>query len=495
MSDAVVVVSTTPELKKLLGTPAAAKADDEGSEDADSPVVRSHELTTVDGAIAFESEAGKLPITVGEAKGSIFYTAYRRTDLDEDEVAERPVVFCFNGGPGSASVWLHLGGVGPWRVPADVGNLPHRPRAHPNPETLLTHADLVFVDPVATGFSTPDGDGDEARKPFTGVKGDLESVGDFIRRLCTRHKLWGRPTYLMGESYGTIRAAGLAKHLLEQHGLAVDGLVLVSVAIQLGTLLFSDVHDMAHLLMLPTAAATAVYHGKVEVDDLRQHLHEVEAFTYDVLAPALIRGDRLDADRRRAVAEQLAAYLGVSVDFVERCNLRVDLSRFCRELLRTERKTVGRLDSRFTGYGSDAQEERLSMDPSMHGIDGVYTRAFHDLLSRHLGVDDEARYVILSYDVNRTWTWDDATNQALDLSGHLRDALNMMPNLRVMVASGLFDLATPYAAAEYTIARLGLEPSVRRRVTIHEYEAGHMMYIHEASRLKLDADVKAFLEG
>lgn len=135
------------------------------------------------------------------------------------------------------------------------------------------------------------------------------------------------------------------------------------------------------------------------------------------------------------------------------------------------------------------------MDPSMHGIDGVYTRAFHDLLSRHLGVDDEARYVILSYDVNRTWTWDDATNQALDLSGHLRDALNMMPNLRVMVASGLFDLATPYAAAEYTIARLGLEPSVRRRVTIHEYEAGHMMYIHEASRLKLDADVKAFLEG
>jgi len=500
MSDAVVVVSTPDELKKLLG-PSPGSSDsaaDEASEESEA-VIREHTLTSIEGEIRFTTEAGKLPVQVDEAKGRIFYTLYRRTDLPDDAVAERPVVFCFNGGPGSASIWLHLGGVGPWRVPADVDNLPHLPRAHPNPETLLTRADLVFIDPIATGFSTPDGSGDEARKPFTGVQGDVASVADFIRRLATRHQLWSRPIFLMGESYGTTRAAGLAKHLLEAHGLAVDGLILVSIALQLGTLLFTDVHDAAYLLVVPTYAATAAYHGKLsdEVvgDDLRAFLREVEDFTYDELAPALIRGDRLPADERQAIAARLARYVGVSTDFVLRCNLRISLARFCRELLRDERKTVGRLDSRFTGYGADAQEENLTMDPSMHGVDGVYTRAFHDLLARHLGVDDEAPYTVLSYEVNRSWTWDDATNQALDVAGRLRDAMNMIPGLRVMVASGLFDLATPYAAAEYTLARMGLEPDVRERLVVHEYEAGHMMYLHEASRLKLDADVKAFLEG
>jgi len=490
MSDAVVVVSTTPELQKLLGSSPAPKESDTSD---DGPVVRAHTLDTPAGSMAFESEAGKLEVQAGDAKGEIFYVHYRRTDLSDEQVAERPVVFCFNGGPGSASIWLHLGGVGPWRVQADVGDLPRRPRAQANPNTLLTDADLVFVDPVSTGFSTPDDA--EARKPFTGVEGDLESVADFIRRLSTRHKLWGRPIHLMGESYGTIRAAGLAKYLLEHHGLAVDGLVLVSVAIQLGTLLFTDVHDVPQLTAIPSFAATAVYHGKVQVDDLRAHLREVEDFCIDELAPALFRGDRLAPAARRAVAEKLAGYLGVSVAFIERCNLRPDLSRFCRELLRDERKTVGRLDSRFTGHGKDAQEERLTSDPAMHGVDGAYTRAFHDLLGRFLGVTDEARYRILSYDVNRSWTWDDATNQALDLSGHLRDAMNMVPHLRVMVASGIYDLATPYAAAEYTIGRLGLEPEVRQRVSICEYEAGHMMYLHEPSRRQLDRDVKAFLAG
>ncbi len=484
MSESVVVVSTSDDLKKLLGSPApAAEADS-----PDAPVVRSHELPLPDGtSLRFDTEAGKMPVKIGTDEAQMFYTAYRRTGVD---LADRPVAFCFNGGPGSSSVWLHMGGLGPWRVAGDVGDIPRRPRPQPNVETLLTDCDLVFLDPVTTGFSEVP---EDKAKPFTGVKGDVRSVGDAIRRYCTRHQAWGRPIYLIGESYGTTRAAQLASHLLEAYGLSVDGLVLVSVAMQLGTLLFSDVHDVAHVLAVPSFAAAAAYHGKVQVTDLPAHLAEVEAFAYDVLAPALVRGDRLAATERRAIAERLASYLGVSADFVERCNLRVDLSRFCRELLREQRKTVGRLDARFTGRGPDAQGERLQHDPSMGPMEGVFARAFHTLLGESLGVTDEAAYTILSRDTNRNWTWDDATNQALDVASQLRDALNAMPNLRVLVVSGRYDLATPYAAADYTIARLGLEPEVRQRVTTRYYDAGHMMYIHEPSRRQLDADIKAFL--
>ena len=242
-------------------------------------------------------------------------------------------------------------------------------------------------------------------------------------------------------------------------------------------------------------AATAAYHGKVETDDLELYLAEVEAFTYDELAPALIKGDRLDDDARRAVAERLAGYIGVSVDFVERCNLRIDLGRYCAELLRDQRLTVGRLDSRFTGRAADAQGERIAVDPAMNGIMGVYARAFHVLLAESLGVTDEDAYTILSRETNRGWQWDDATNQALDVAHALRDAMNALPNLRVLVASGRYDLATPYAAADYTLARMGLEAEARDRVSTTYYDAGHMMYVHEPSRVQLDADIKAFLAG
>jgi carboxypeptidase C (cathepsin A) len=487
VSDAVVVVSSSDELKKLLGTP-------DSSTDAEAkaePVVRSHELSLPDGStLHFETEAAKMPVEVGDDTVELFYTAYRRTDVDD--VSDRPVCFCFNGGPGSSSVWLHMGGLGPWRAPGDVGSIPRRARPVPNPHTLLVDADLVFIDPATTGFSAAKGD---KAKPFTGVKGDVASVGDLIRRYCTRHKAWSRPIHLIGESYGTTRAAQLAKHLVDTHGLAVDGLVLVSVALQLGTLLFTDVHDVPHLLAIPSFAATAVYHGQVAVDDLDAHLAEVEAFTYDELAPALIRGDRVPVEERRALAERLAGYLGVSAEFVQRCHLRVSLSRFCRELLRDQGLMVGRLDSRFAGPGPDAQGEHLPYDPGMDQLTGLYARAYHSVLAEHLGVTDEAAYTILSRQTNRDWQWDDATNQALDVAHQLRDALNSLPHLRVLVASGRFDLATPYAAADYTMARLGLQPSVRSRIDTKVYDAGHMMYIHEPSRLQLDADIKAFLQG
>lgn len=485
MADPVVVVSSADDLKKVLGTPAPAPA-----ESPAEPVVRSHELVLPDGTeLRFDTECGKIAIEIGDDKAELFYTAYRRTGVP---TADRPVAFCFNGGPGSSSVWLHLGGLGPWRVAGDVGSLPSRPRPQANAETLLTDCDLVFVDPVTTGFSKAKAD---AAKPFTGVKGDVASVADFIRRYCTRHGVWGRPVHLIGESYGTTRAAQLAGHLVDHYGLSVDGLVLVSVAMQLGTLLFTDVHDIPHLMAVPTYAATAAYHGKVETDDLELYLAEVEAFTYDELAPALIKGDRLDDDARRAVAERLAGYIGVSVDFVERCNLRIDLGRYCAELLRDQRLTVGRLDSRFTGRAADAQGERIAVDPAMNGIMGVYARAFHVLLAESLGVTDEDAYTILSRETNRGWQWDDATNQALDVAHALRDAMNALPNLRVLVASGRYDLATPYAAADYTLARMGLEAEARDRVSTTYYDAGHMMYVHEPSRVQLDADIKAFLAG
>ncbi|MBX2797848.1 MAG: hypothetical protein KTR31_09275 [Myxococcales bacterium] len=452
-----------------------------------------HETTIAGQRVPYQATCGSLEVGLDDPDKPterLFYTAYIRSDIDQRD--QRPLTFCFNGGPGSSSVWLHMGCFGPRRVRVDVDAVPVPPaRAEDNPHSLLDVTDLVFVDPVGTGFSRPQND---QGADYHGVSGDVQSVAEFVRRFVTKHARWESPKYIAGESYGTTRAAALAAHLQERHGLHLNGLVLLSVALQFQTLIFHEGNDLPHALYLPGYALTAAYHGRVDVPDLQAFAREVQSFAMDRYMPALMRGTDLPEAEGRALASQIASFTGLDADFVWRCNNRVDLMRFCRELLRSERRTVGRLDSRFTGAERDAAGEGISKDPSMSALMGSYASAFlHDLRVR-LKYEDDDVYELLNIKVNQSWKWS-SDNRYLDVTDRLRTAMIDNPHLRVFVASGLYDLATPRFATNYTLAHLQLEPEARSRITHHAYEAGHMMYIHEPCMVALRSHLLSFYDG
>jgi carboxypeptidase C (cathepsin A) len=482
-----VFVGDADDLRKAVGVaPAASPAPDAVQESTTE-----HKVVIAGQAIPYRATAGTM--TVGlededQPKGRLFYVAYQRTDVADP--TKRPVTFCFNGGPGSSAVWLHMGLFGPRRVRIDADAVP-RPAAvaEDNDRSLLDVTDLVFVDPMSTGYSRPEkGPGD----PYHTVDADVQSVGDFVRRWTTKNGRWGSPKLVAGESYGTTRAAALARHLQSRHGLFLNGLVLVSVALKFQTLLFDDGNDLPYVLYVPAYAATAAFHGKVKPGrDLQAFLKRAETWAYDRFLPALSRGAHLPDDERLKVANELAAFVGLDAQYILRCNLRVDLFRFCRELLRDQRKTVGRLDSRFVGFEKDAAGEKLENDPSMPALMGAYASAFHHDLEHRLKYRDDEVYEFLNLKANEAWKWDRA-NRYLDVTSDLRQAMLDNAHLGVFAASGLYDLATPIAATDYTIAHLGLEPSQRDQVVHHTYPAGHMMYVHEPSLDQLRSDLLAF---
>jgi len=488
ISGSIVVVSEAAQIRDLLGAPKAAspKAVDEPTP---APATE-HEVVIGGARVPYRAEHGTVAVHLEDREkptAQMFYVAYERTDVADR--ASRPLTFCFNGGPGSSSVWLHMGCFGPRRVRVDVGAVPRPPaRAEDHPHSLLDVTDLVFVDPIGTGFSTPDsGTGDE----YLAVKADVEAMAEFVRRFTTQKQRWSSPKYLAGESYGTTRAAALAEHLQDRHGLFLNGIVLLSVALQFQTLLFDEGNDLPYILYLPAYALTAAYHGAVDAPDLDAFAAEVEQFAETEYAAALLRGTRLDEAQTAALAARIAGYLGVSEAFVRRCNLRVSLPRFLRELLRERRRLVGRLDSRFVGRSKDAEGDDWRGDPSMSPLMATFAPAFlHDLRTR-LGHEDDDVYELLSSSTHQRWKWT-PENAYLDLTGALRQALNANEHLGVFVASGLYDLATPYSATEYTLAHLDLEPEAGGAITHERYPAGHMMYVHEPSMVKLKADLVAF---
>ncbi len=459
------------------------------------PVTTVHEMEIGGRTFAYEATTGMLPLKseTGEVEAGIFFVAYRKLDAGP----ERPLLFSFNGGPGSSSVWLHLGCVGPKRVRMlPDGQLPPPPfTLEENSHTWLEHADLVFIDPVGTGFSRP-------AKASLGSKywsltGDIESVGEFIRLYLTRYQRRSSPLYLVGESYGTTRAAGLAGHLIDR-GIAFSGILLISSILNFQTARFSRGNDLPYVLFLPTYTATAFYHGRLAPElsrDLKATLWEVEAWAEGDYTVALGRGDRLSAEERARIAARLARYTGLSSAFVERCDLRVEIFQFCKELLRDAGRTVGRLDSRFTGRDASGVTATPDYDPSMAAIRPPYTALLNDYVRRELGYHTDAPYHILGGERKlwETWDWGSAGQGHPDTSEALRSAFVKNPYMRLFVASGYFDLATPYFATEYTLAHSGLDAELRAQVVTHEYEAGHMMYIHQPSLLKLKADVDAFL--
>lgn len=460
------------------------------------PIVTKHSVRAGSRILNYTTTTGFMPIrnaASGETEARIFYMAYT---LD-DPPAGRPLMFSFNGGPGSASVWLHLGALGPRRVKMlDDGLMPPPPyEMEDNASTWLTETDLVFIDPVGTGYS-------RAARPdlaskFFGVNGDIESVGEFIRMYLGRNERWTAPLFLVGESYGTTRASGLSNWLFE-HGIALNGIALVSTVMNFQTIRFANNNDMPLVFILPSYAATAWYHKRLspamQSKSVEQIAQETRAFAANEYMPAMLRIDRLTPAERTALAARFSSFTGLSPDFVERNDFRVDLGEFNKELLRDQRRTTGRLDSRFKGIDRDAASDGPDSDPSMNAIRPPYTAAFNAYVRGELGFKSDVEYYILGGGVTSPWNWN-TSNAYADTSITLKDAMAKNPYMKVWLAQGYYDMATPFYAAEYTVSAMNLDQSLRRNVSFTYYEAGHMMYIDVRSLRKLHTDVTAFIAG
>ncbi len=460
------------------------------------PTVTTNHAVRVNGRrLNYKVTTGFMPIRddrTNETEAKIFYMAYTLEGADK----KRPLMFSFNGGPGSSSVWLHLGALGPKRVKMlDTGFMPPPPyQLVDNEETWLTETDLVFIDPVGTGFSRAL-DEKKASKFFS-VNGDIQSVGEFIRLYLSREERWSSPLFLVGESYGTTRAAGLAGYLFEK-GIAFNGIALVSSVMNFQSIRFADSNDLPLNLIFPSYTATAWYHKKLPADlqskPLETVLRESENFVVSEFAPALLKIDRLSESEKQSLLEKFSRYTGLSRDFIDQNNFRVELSQFMKELKRSERQIVGRLDSRFTGINKNAAGDSPEFDPSMTAIRPPYTATFNDYVRRELGFKTDLEYYILGGGIGR-WDWN-VNNGYAETSSSLRSAMQKNPYMKVFVASGYYDMATPYFATEYTLSNMNLDPILRRNISVRYYEGGHMMYIEVGSLRKLKRDFVEFMSS
>jgi carboxypeptidase C (cathepsin A) len=480
------------------------KSEEKKPEPKDNLVETKHQITLDGRELQYTVTAGTIVLkeetsdrekeVEGEKpKAQVFFTAYTLDGVTDK--SSRPITFSFNGGPGSSSVWLHLGLLGPRRVEmGDAGSLLPPPyHLVDNEYSLLDMTDLVFIDPVSTGYSRPV-EGQKA-KEFHGFKKDIESVGDFIRLYATRYRRWTSPKFLAGESYGTTRAAGLSGYLQERHGLYLNGIILVSAILDFGTADFFPGHDLPYILFLPTYAATAWYHGKINRrKPLASLLKEVEKFTLGEYTLALLKGTALTREERSQIIAKLSGFTSLSEDYIDRTDLRINIFRFCKELLREERRTVGRLDSRFTGIDRDSAGEFPEEDPSMSAIMGPYTATLYDYLRGELKYESDLPYEILTPKVS-PWSYAEFENRFVNVAETLRKAISNHQALKVHIANGYFDLATPYLATRYTFDHMGLEKGLRDNISMSYYEAGHMMYIHMNSIKRLKEDLANFIQG
>ncbi len=429
----------------------------------------------------------------GKPRASIFSVSYVKKGLKDP--ATRPITFLFNGGPGSASLWLHMGAFGPKRVaiPSDAtedGAPPYN--IIDNPLAPLDVTDIVFIDPVGTGFSHAMG---EAKaEDFWGVTADARSVADFIRLWISRNNRWNSPKYIGGESYGTTRSAAVVNQLEGTYNdVALNGILLISTILDFSARAGEAGNEVGYVLNLPTMAATAWYHNALaeKPDDLAAFVEEARIFAAGDYAMALMKGNALQGEERTRIRTRLAAFTGLSEAFLERADLRVSSQRFYKELLRDRGLTVGRLDSRFTGTDFDSAGERPDNDPSFYGIDASYTAAINHYLRAELGVDFDRQYKVIS-GLGGRWDWrlPNSSDFYFNVAPYIGRALRENAGLRVFNAAGYYDMATPLFGAEYSLTRTGIPAD---RVTFQYYEAGHMMYIHGPSLEKLLRDVRAFI--
>jgi len=432
----------------------------------------------------------------GEPEAAVLTTAYL---LNGANAGHRPVCFAFNGGPGSASIWLHLGALGPKRVVVpDDGSMPAAPYAvADNPHSWFEHFDLVFIDPPHTGWSVTASEA--ARKKMLSVDGDVEALAEVMRLWLTRHKRWGSPLYLAGESYGTTRGAALADKL-QSIGAALSGLILVSCAMDLQTLVFAPANDLPYALFLPGFANVAQYHGLLDgacaksPDAARA---AAEAFVQDDYVAALHAGARLSTTQRGRIARRLSELTGLPRGLIEEKNLRISDQTFFFEALRPRGRMLGRLDARATGPMAASRSREWEFDPGIEAIAAPYATAAMGYFGEQLGLDMEPRYQVISGEVNRGWNWSRGTEQGnsyTSTSPDLARALRRNPQLKVLAASGRYDLGTPYSASDWSLAQLDVPADVLARVTHRYYDAGHMMYTRQADLMQLKVDLAAWLQ-
>jgi len=454
------------------------------------------------GPLRYEARVEFLPVmaqgfdgVLAEPQAAVMVTSYKRQAV---RAADRPVCFAFNGGPGSASLWLHLGALGPKRVLVpDDGAAARAPYALvDNPQTWFDHFDLVFIDPPHTGWSVCAGEA--ARKRMLGVDGDVEALAEVLRVWLTRHQRWASPVVLAGESYGTTRAAALADSL-QNAGVALSGLVLISCAMDLQTLDFRPANELPYALFLPAFANVSQYHGLLQGPpgaSPEAARAAAEAFVADDYLAALHAGHRLDGAKRERIAARVAELTGLPRALVEAKNLRINDHAYFTEAMRAQGRLMGRLDARVTGPMAAVRSHEWEFDPSIEAIAPAYTACALGYFGQTLGVNLETRYESFNHAAHKAWNWNrgDANGNGFACTTpDLARALRRNPHLRVLVASGRYDLGTPYSASDWSLAHLDVPPDVAARIEHHYYDAGHMMYTRSADLGKLKADLSRWL--
>ena len=487
--------------------PAAAQKEDKPAAVPPERNSATHHELSLDGqTIRYAAKAGNLLIDGDDGKpyGSVFYVAY--TQDGASDLRLRPITFLYNGGPGSASLWLHMGSVGPVRVvtnsPSATGAGPYQ--VVPNANSLLDKTDLVFIDAVGTGFSRPVGKA--TQKDFSGTDQDVKAFDKFITRYVTENQRWNSPKYLFGESYGTTRSAALVD-ALENDGMSFNGVILMSTILNyFGR---SPGLDNEFVGYLPSYAAIAWYFNKIsnKPEDVKPFLNEVRAFARGPYADALAQGHNLPHQEADAIAAKLSAYTGLSVQYIKEANLRISPTRFRKELMRDNRMILGRYDARFEGTDVDAAGDSPGYDPSGTGITGAFVSAFHDYLSRELKYSSQETYFPRGPNVNQGWDHNHRPPGAQGggmpgggaqpmrepyVAGDLADAMRKNPQLRVFSANGLFDLATPFFITEYDLSHMQLEPRLRQNIEFAYYPSGHMIYLNVDALKQLKVDLARF---
>jgi carboxypeptidase C (cathepsin A) len=431
--------------------------------------------------------------TEGGKEATVCYTEYLRTGVEDPR--QRPVTFCFNGGPGSASLWLHLGGLSPRRIALEPDELlPTGWTLVPNEFSLLDQTDLVFLDPVSTGYSRPEKPDEKGE--FHGYQHDVEAVAEFIRLWTAQHGRWSSPQYILGESYGGIRGAAVANHLRSAHNYQVEGLIFVSPVIDFQTIRFAESNDLPYILFLPSYAAVAWHHDRVNKEkypDLPKLLQEAEKFALGAYASALLQGDRLPEKQRRQVLTRMSELTGLSTTYLDQSDLRVPMSRFGKELLRDQGRIIGRFDGRFSSPAWDGSGSTAEFDPSSSFIGGYFTEAIQQYYYDEFEVRSTRRYAA-SGDV-QPWSYAQFEGRFANAADLLRETMTRQPTMRVLFCLGYTDLATPYMGSLHTISHLDLPAELRGNIHTTFYDAGHMMYLRNSEQEKLKRDLTAFYEA
>ncbi len=487
-------IKTTEKDKPAEPAPAAPK--EESS-------VTDHSIKLGGQIIPYKATAGTILLKneKEEPTALIYYTAYTRTDAKD--LTQRPLSFIYNGGPGSASLWLHMGAFGPRRVlTTNAEATPPAPyKMTDNSGSLLDRTDMVFIDPVGTGFSRAVGKAQD--KDFWGVDSDVKSLAQFITTYVSRNDRWNSPKFLIGESYGTFRSAALSNYLQSHDGMYFNGIVLISSVLDLGTLSFNPGEDMTYVFYVPSYAATAWYHKVLRdrPDNLNAFLEEARNFAQTEYAAALMKGTKLSAEEKAGIAKKLSRYTGLDEDYLVKANLRVNLPQFMEQLQRSRGLTTGRLDARFSGLTYDLLAEFADYDPQSNAITGAFTAAFNTYVRDDLKFGQDKSYRAINEAPGENWDWKHRTGPNFgfpgspNVEGDLIQAMLTNPHLQVEIENGFYDLATPFFATEYTVEHLGLPDKLQKNIHLQYYDAGHMMYLRDDDLTKLKNNIDSFIDS